>query len=157
METDAERGLSRSEAGARLSQYGPNQIAAEKPPSLWAVALQQLRDPMNIMLDGRIIRSATLEVQEAALIGHTGEQLVEAVGPLLRVVELEVHVAVGEVRGQQVQIVEVGRLHRVLDRTLAASAANPPPNRRAAAAAGPRAEPAAGCDDSSDSHAAAER
>ena len=47
METDAERGLSRSEAGARLSRYGPNQIAAEKPPSLWAVALQQLRDPMT--------------------------------------------------------------------------------------------------------------
>ncbi len=50
METDAERGLSRSEAGARLSRYGPNQIAAEKPPSMLAVALIQLRDPMNIML-----------------------------------------------------------------------------------------------------------
>ena len=40
METDAERGLSRTEAGARLSRYGPNQIAGEKPPSVWAIALQ---------------------------------------------------------------------------------------------------------------------
>ena len=27
-----------------------NEIVSEKPPSVWAVALRQLRDPMNIML-----------------------------------------------------------------------------------------------------------
>jgi Ca2+-transporting ATPase len=48
--SDAERGLSGSEAAARLSRYGPNEIAGEKPPSVWAVAVGQLRDPMNIML-----------------------------------------------------------------------------------------------------------
>ena len=43
-------GLSPAEASARLAQYGENKITSEKPPSIWAVALAQLRDPMNIML-----------------------------------------------------------------------------------------------------------
>jgi len=47
---DADQGLSTAEAAARKVSYGPNQITAEKPPSVWAIALQQLRDPMNIML-----------------------------------------------------------------------------------------------------------
>src|SRR4051794_8915989 len=48
--TDAERGLTQAEATARLSQYGPNQIRGEKPPSVWSVSLAQLREPMNLML-----------------------------------------------------------------------------------------------------------
>jgi Ca2+-transporting ATPase len=48
--SDPESGLSASEAAARLSKYGPNEIAKEQPPSVWQVALAQLRDPMNIML-----------------------------------------------------------------------------------------------------------
>jgi Ca2+-transporting ATPase len=48
--SDAGSGLSQVEAASRLSTYGPNQIVGEKPPSVWAVALLQLRDPMNIML-----------------------------------------------------------------------------------------------------------
>ena len=40
METDAERGLSRSEAGARLSRYGPNQIAAEKSGTVKEIKLK---------------------------------------------------------------------------------------------------------------------
>ncbi len=47
---EAGEGLSTAEAVARKTSYGPNQITAEKPPSVWAIALQQLRDPMNIML-----------------------------------------------------------------------------------------------------------
>jgi len=50
MGSDATEGLKGAEAGTRLSTYGANQITGEKPPSGWAVALQQLRDPMNIML-----------------------------------------------------------------------------------------------------------
>jgi Ca2+-transporting ATPase len=49
-DVDPERGLSATEAAARLSRDGPNEITAEEPPSVWAIALQQLRDPMNIML-----------------------------------------------------------------------------------------------------------
>jgi Ca2+-transporting ATPase len=50
MDSNSANGLSRAEAAARLSRYGPNQIAGEKPPSVWALALLQLRDPMNLML-----------------------------------------------------------------------------------------------------------
>ena len=48
--SDIERGLSDAEVAQRQSTYGLNEIAAEKPPSVVAVALGQLRDPMNIML-----------------------------------------------------------------------------------------------------------
>ena len=50
LETDADQGLTQAEAAARLSRYGPNEITGEKPPSVWQVALEQLREPMNIML-----------------------------------------------------------------------------------------------------------
>ena len=48
--TDVTSGLSTQDAAARLASHGPNQITAEKPPSVFALALGQLRDPMNIML-----------------------------------------------------------------------------------------------------------
>jgi Ca2+-transporting ATPase len=48
--SSATDGLTAAEATTRLTRYGPNQITSEKPPSVWTVALQQLRDPMNIML-----------------------------------------------------------------------------------------------------------
>ena len=48
--SDTASGLTQAEAASRLSTYGTNQIVSEKPPSVWAVALLQLRDPMNIML-----------------------------------------------------------------------------------------------------------
>src|SRR3954454_5794886 len=43
-------GLSSASVSDRRAQFGPNRIAAEKPPSVWTIALAQLRDPMNIML-----------------------------------------------------------------------------------------------------------
>jgi P-type Ca2+ transporter type 2C len=49
-ETDADHGLDQAEAEARLSRYGPNELTGEKPPSPWQVAVEQLREPMNIML-----------------------------------------------------------------------------------------------------------
>jgi P-type Ca2+ transporter type 2C len=48
--SDADSGLTAAEAAARLARFGANEITGEPPPSLWAVALAQLRDPMNIML-----------------------------------------------------------------------------------------------------------
>ena len=48
--TDESNGLGAAEATNRLGQYGPNQLTSEKPPSVWAVALGQFRNPMNIML-----------------------------------------------------------------------------------------------------------
>jgi len=50
MGSDELSGLSTAEAASRLSRYGQNEIRAEPPPSVWAVALAQLRDPMNVML-----------------------------------------------------------------------------------------------------------
>ncbi|HEY6794358.1 MAG TPA: cation-transporting P-type ATPase [Kineosporiaceae bacterium] len=48
--SDATYGLSGAEARQRLRVYGPNQIRGERQPSLVAVTLTQLRDPMNLML-----------------------------------------------------------------------------------------------------------
>lgn len=48
--TDLAAGLSPTEAAGRLATYGPNVIAAEPSPSVWAVALLQLKDSMNLML-----------------------------------------------------------------------------------------------------------
>ncbi|MBB3084484.1 cation-translocating P-type ATPase [Geodermatophilus sabuli] len=47
---DVQSGLTHREAAQRLQEIGPNRLTSEKPPSIWAVALSQLRDPMNIML-----------------------------------------------------------------------------------------------------------
>jgi Ca2+-transporting ATPase len=48
--TSVDDGLSTAEAKARITTYGPNHIDGEKPPSAVAMALTQLRDPMNLML-----------------------------------------------------------------------------------------------------------
>jgi P-type Ca2+ transporter type 2C len=58
--SDAVAGLSGTEAANRLTTYGPNEIAAEKPPSIWAVALTQLRDPMNLMLIAVVVVSVVI-------------------------------------------------------------------------------------------------
>ena len=66
--TDASNGLSVAEAAARLAQTGPNQITAEKPPSPWAIALGQLRDPMNIMLAAVAVVSLFIGQQSTAVL-----------------------------------------------------------------------------------------
>jgi len=65
---DAGNGLSHGEAARRLRSYGPNSIAAEKPPSVWTVALRQVRDPMNIMLVVVVAVSIVLGETPTALI-----------------------------------------------------------------------------------------
>ncbi|GAA0485818.1 ATPase [Paractinoplanes deccanensis] len=68
--SDQERGLTGAEAAHRLEQHGPNTIAAEKPPSVVAVAVAQLRDPMNLMLVAVIVVSALIgEVSTALVVG----------------------------------------------------------------------------------------
>ena len=70
MQSDVEAGLSGDEAASRLSRYGPNQIAGEKPPSVWVVALAQLRDPMNIMLVAVVVVSLLIgQVSTAVIVG----------------------------------------------------------------------------------------
>jgi P-type Ca2+ transporter type 2C len=47
---DPDHGLDAAEVEQRLGQYGPNELPAEPPPSVWAVGRGQLSNPMNIML-----------------------------------------------------------------------------------------------------------
>ena len=48
--TDGERGLAQAEARARLAQYGPNELSAEKPIPGWRKFLAQFRDVLVILL-----------------------------------------------------------------------------------------------------------
>ena len=66
--SDESQGLTTAEAQTRLSQHGPNKILGEPPPSTWAVALQQLRDPMNIMLVAVVIVSLAIGEVSTALV-----------------------------------------------------------------------------------------
>ncbi len=77
LHTDVTSGLSAQEAAERLATHGPNQITAEKPPSAVAIALAQLRDPMNIMLVAVTVVSL--------LIGQVSTGLLVAVLVLLNV------------------------------------------------------------------------
>jgi Ca2+-transporting ATPase len=47
---DPDQGLEAGEVERRLSEYGPNELPKEPPPSTWEVAKGQLSNPMNIML-----------------------------------------------------------------------------------------------------------
>jgi P-type Ca2+ transporter type 2C len=47
---DEDAGLTVAEVDRRLADYGPNELPTEPPPSVWAVAREQLANPMNIML-----------------------------------------------------------------------------------------------------------
>jgi Ca2+-transporting ATPase len=48
--TDQHRGLSEAEARFRLTHYGPNELAAEKPISSWRRFLAQFQDVLVILL-----------------------------------------------------------------------------------------------------------
>ena len=50
MGVNPDDGLDPHEAKRRLEEYGPNEIPAEPPPSVWVVGRAQLVNPMNIML-----------------------------------------------------------------------------------------------------------
>ncbi len=68
--TDRERGLSRAEAQRRLSEDGPNAIAAEPSPSAWQVTLRQVVDPMNVMLIAVAVISLVInQVSVGILVG----------------------------------------------------------------------------------------
>ena len=78
LQTDPSTGLSNAEAERRLRDYGPNSIPKEPPPSGWAIALTQLRDPMNIML----VAVAVISL----LVGEAGTGLMVGALVLLNVV-----------------------------------------------------------------------
>ncbi|MCZ7536275.1 MAG: HAD-IC family P-type ATPase [Acidimicrobiia bacterium] len=61
---DPQAGLDREEAQRRLAEYGPNELPADPPPSVWTVARGQLANPMNIMLV--IVAVASLAIEQVA-------------------------------------------------------------------------------------------
>ena len=63
-------GLSPQEAQARLDKYGPNQLAGAPKKPLWARFLDQMRDPMILVL---------LAAAALSLVSSGGEDWVEAV------------------------------------------------------------------------------
>ncbi|WP_020104928.1 cation-translocating P-type ATPase [Nocardia sp. 348MFTsu5.1] len=66
--SDRQLGLRAGEVEERRRQYGPNEIAAEPTTSMWSVALQQLKDPMNLMLVAVAIVSIVIDEIPTALI-----------------------------------------------------------------------------------------
>ncbi len=63
-DTDTTQGLSDADAAARLQQYGPNELAAEKPPAAWRRFLAQFQDALVILLLAATAISAALWVYE---------------------------------------------------------------------------------------------
>lgn len=63
-DVDPTVGLAAVEAAVRLTTYGPNELTAEPPPSIWAVSRGQLANPMNIML--LIVAVAALAIGQFA-------------------------------------------------------------------------------------------
>lgn len=50
LDVDPASGLTSEDVERRQATYGANELTAEPQPSVWAVYLLQLKDPMNIML-----------------------------------------------------------------------------------------------------------
>src|SRR6478735_8060317 len=68
--SDTDSGLTGAQVASRRAAFGPNAIAAERPPSVWAVAASQLRDPMNIMLVAVVVVSLAIgQVSTGVIVG----------------------------------------------------------------------------------------
>ncbi|AII07345.1 MULTISPECIES: cation-translocating P-type ATPase [Rhodococcus] len=66
--SDRLAGLTVGEADERRRRHGPNEIASEPAPSTWAIALQQLRDLMNLMLVAVAVVSVVIGEVPTAII-----------------------------------------------------------------------------------------
>ncbi|WP_426595556.1 cation-translocating P-type ATPase [Cellulomonas sp. McL0617] len=70
LSSNLETGLTAAEVSARQARYGPNKLTAQAPPSLWSVVLEQVRDPMNIMLVAVALVSLAIgQVSTALIVG----------------------------------------------------------------------------------------
>ena len=68
--SDADAGLTAVEAASRLASHGPNEIESEPPPSVVRIALDLLRDPMNLMLIAVTVASLVIgQVSTAVIVG----------------------------------------------------------------------------------------
>ena len=70
LNSSAQRGLSTTEAEARLEKYGPNQLKEQKKKGIFMLFLEQLCDPLIYVLMAAIAISLFLkEAGDAAIIG----------------------------------------------------------------------------------------
>ncbi|AOW93676.1 metal-transporting ATPase [Rhodococcus sp. WMMA185] len=70
MASDRVSGLTTGEADSRRQRHGSNEIVSEPGPSTWAIALEQLKDPMNLMLVAVAVFSVVIgEVPTAIVVG----------------------------------------------------------------------------------------
>ncbi|QXF81321.1 cation-transporting P-type ATPase [Rhodococcus pyridinivorans] len=68
LSSDERSGLTTVVAAERRRRFGPNTIVSEPVPSMWAIALRQLRDPMNLMLIAVTIVSIVIGEISTALV-----------------------------------------------------------------------------------------
>src|SRR5262245_42969730 len=66
--TDRQVGLTAAQAKEKLAKFGPNTLKQEVPPSAWAIALEQLRDPMNLLLIAVTVVSILIREGATALL-----------------------------------------------------------------------------------------
>jgi Ca2+-transporting ATPase len=76
MGVDADAGLTVAEVHRRQAEYGPNELPTEPPPSTWAVAREQLANPMNIML--LIVVATGLPTFVQAMLSSGARRLAES-------------------------------------------------------------------------------
>jgi Ca2+-transporting ATPase len=103
-------GLDAAEVERRLVEHGPNELASEPSPSVWAVAGAQVANPMNIML--AIVAIA------AFIIGQAGTGIVVALLVIVNVVmgsrqELKARASVDALAELQVPTARVTRSGRI--------------------------------------------
>jgi Ca2+-transporting ATPase len=67
LETDAQSGLSQAQAQERLTRYGGNELAGEKPMPAWLKFLAQFKDALVVLLLVAAIISAGLWLYEGSL------------------------------------------------------------------------------------------
>ncbi|MBS9373644.1 cation-translocating P-type ATPase [Rhodococcus sp. B50] len=68
LSSDERSGLTTVVADERRRRFGPNTIVSEPAPSMWAIALRQVRDPMNLMLIAVTVVSIVIGEISTALV-----------------------------------------------------------------------------------------
>ncbi len=68
--SDAEKGLSESEAKARLEKYGPNKLEEKKKKSWVRIFFEQMANPMIYVLFGAVAITLGISIYETIKAGH---------------------------------------------------------------------------------------
>ena len=66
--SDRQSGLTDGEADERRRRHGPNEIVSEPGPSMWTIALAQLKDLMNLMLVAVAVVSVVIGEVPTAIV-----------------------------------------------------------------------------------------